>query len=150
MGFAAKFAEHLPQTVQSVRFLFEQYASGVPMKDIIGELTRRGVRGSRGGALTYNTFSRVLTNTTYIGQYKYKGNVVPDLAEPMIDADLFGRTQAVVKANAHAPAANKAEVDYLLQGKAFCGKCGWRVRARQERRDILLLCLRKPQKAPHL
>lgn len=30
----------------------------------------------------------------------------------------------MVKANAHAPAANKAEVDYLLQGKAFCGKCG--------------------------
>ena len=112
------------KTAPTVRFLFEQYASGVPMKEIIDELTRRGVRGSRGGALTYNTFSRVLTNTTYIGQYKYKGDVVPDLAEPMIDADLFERTQAVVKANAHAPAANKAEVDYLLQGKAFCGKCG--------------------------
>lgn len=112
------------KTAPTVRFLFEQYASGVPMKEIIDELTRRGVRGSRGGALTYNTFSRVLTNTTYIGQYKYKGDVVPDLAEPMIDVDLFERTQAVVKANAHAPAANKAEVDYLLQGKAFCGKCG--------------------------
>lgn len=112
------------KTAPTVRFLFEQYASGAPMKEIIDELTRRGVRGSRGGALTYNTFSRVLTNTTYIGQYKYKGDVVPDLAEPMIDADLFERTQAVVKANAHAPAANKAEVDYLLQGKAFCGKCG--------------------------
>lgn len=112
------------KTAPTVRFLFEQYASGVPMKEIIDELTRRGVRGSRGGALTYNTFSRVLTNTTYIGQYKYKGDVVPDLAEPMIDADLFERTQAVVKANAHAPAANKAEVNYLLQGKAFCGKCG--------------------------
>ena len=112
------------KTAPTVRFLFEQYASGVPMKEIIDELTRRGVRGSRGGALTYNTFSRVLTNTTYIGQYKYKGDVVPDLAEPMIDADLFERTQTVVKANAHAPAANKAEVDYLLQGKAFCGKCG--------------------------
>ena len=112
------------KTAPTVRFLFEQYASGVPMKEIIDELTRRGVRGSRGGALTYNTFSRVLTNTTYIGQYKYKGDVVPGLAEPMIDADLFERTQAVVKANAHAPAANKAEVDYLLQGKAFCGKCG--------------------------
>ena len=112
------------KTAPTVRFLFEQYASGVPMKEIIDELTRRGVRGSRGGALTYNTFSRVLTNTTYIGQYKYKGDVVPDLAEPMIDADLFERTRAVVKANAHAPAANKAEVDYLLQGKAFCGKCG--------------------------
>ena len=112
------------KTAPTVRFLFEQYASGVPMKEIIDELTRRGVRGSRGGALTYNTFSRVLTNTTYIGQYKYKGDAVPDLAEPMIDADLFERTQAVVKANAHAPAANKAEVDYLLQGKAFCGKCG--------------------------
>lgn len=107
-----------------IRYLFEQYASGVPMKEIIDELTRRGVRGSRGGALTYNTFSRALTNTTYIGQYKYNGEVVPGLAEQMIDKELFDKVQVVVKANAHAPAANKAEVEYLLQGKAFCGNCG--------------------------
>lgn len=107
-----------------IRYLFEQYASGVPMKEIIDELTRRGVRGSRGGALTYNTFSRALTNTTYIGEYRYAGEVVPGLAEPMIDKEVFEKAQMFVKANARAPAANKAEVEYLLQGKAFCGNCG--------------------------
>ncbi len=78
-----------------VRYLFEQYSSGVPMKEIIDELNRRGVRGSRGGALTYNTFSRVLTNTTYIGQYKYRGEVVPNLAEPMIDKETFDKDYAL-------------------------------------------------------
>ena len=107
-----------------VRYLFEQYSSGVPMKEIIDELNRRGVRGSRGGALTYNTFSRVLTNTTYIGQYKYRGEAVPNLAEPMIDKETFDKAQLFVKTNARAPAANKASIEYLLNGKAFCGECG--------------------------
>lgn len=107
-----------------IRYLFEQYAHGVPMKDIVDELKARGVRGTHGGALTYNTFSRVLTNTAYIGQYKYNNVVVPGLAEPMIDQALFEQAQIYVKANARAPAANKAEVEYLLQGKAFCGNCG--------------------------
>ena len=108
----------------AVRYLFDQYASGVPMKEIIDELTRRGVRGLRGGALNYNSFSRVLTNTVYIGEYRYNGEVVPGLAEPMIDRETFEKAQEFVKANAHAPAANKADVEYLLQGKAFCGYCG--------------------------
>lgn len=112
------------KTAWVVRYVFEQYASGTSMKEIIDELKQRGVRGARGGELTYTSFTRVLTNTTYIGKYVYSGAVVEGLAEPMIDEDIFNKAQIVVKANAHAPAANKADVEYLLQGKAFCGHCG--------------------------
>ena len=112
------------QKAPVIRYLFEQYASGTPMKAIIDELKRRGVRGSRGGALSYNTFSRVLVNPCYIGKYRYNGEIVPGLAEPMIDEATFERAQVMVARNAHAPAANKANVEYLLQGKVFCGHCG--------------------------
>lgn len=112
------------KTAPAIRYLFEQYAQGVPKKEIIDELNRRGVRGQRGRPLTYTSFQTALSNTVYIGQYKYSGQIVPGLAEPLIDQETFDKVQARLKAVARAPAAAKAKVDYLLQGKAYCGNCG--------------------------
>lgn len=112
------------KTAPTIRYLFEQYAEGVPMRKIIDELKKRGARSSRGSELTYTTFSKALMNTAYIGKYRYAGEIIEGLAEPMIDEDTFARVQMQVKANSRAPAANKAAVEYLLQGKAFCGHCG--------------------------
>lgn len=112
------------KTAPIVRYVFEQYAQGAPMKEIIDELKQRGIRGARGGELSYTTFSRTITNPTYIGKFTYNGEVVENLAEAMIGEDTFAKVQALVKANARAPAANKAKVEYLLQGKAYCGSCG--------------------------
>lgn len=112
------------KTAPVIRYLFEQYAAGVSMRTILEELTRRGVRGPHGRALTPSTFSRALTNTAYIGEYRYKGEVIPGLAEPLIGRETFERAQQFVKAHARAPAAAKASVEYLLHGKVFCGPCG--------------------------
>lgn len=112
------------KTAPVIRYVFEQYAAGVRMKEIIDELKKRGVRGSKGGELSYNTFTRALTNPTYIGQYTYKGQLVPDMAERMIDDETFEKVQMLVKARSRAPAAGKATVEYMLQGKAYCGHCG--------------------------
>lgn len=112
------------KTAPMVRYMFEQYAQGTSKKKIIEELNRRGYRSRSGGPLTTNSMSHVLPNTCYIGQYKYKGETVPGLAEPMIDAELFDRVQVRLAATARAPAAKKAKVTYLLTGKAYCGYCG--------------------------
>lgn len=112
------------KTAPAIRYAFEQYAQGVPKKEIIDELNRRGFRSKGGTPLTYTTFQRALSNTVYIGQYKYNGEVVPNLAEQLIDNDTFDKVQTRLKLTARAPAAGKAKVDYLLQGKAFCGYCG--------------------------
>ncbi len=112
------------KTAPIIRYVFEQYAQGIPMKKIIDELKRRGVRSSRGGELTYTTFSRAITNPVYIGNFTYKGEVIDGVAQALVDEDVFNQAQIIVKANAHAPAANKANVEYMLQGKAFCGHCG--------------------------
>lgn len=107
-----------------IRYVFEQYAQGVPKKEIIDELNRRGIRNRNGKSLTYSAFQRALSNTTYIGQYKYRGVVMEGLAQPMIDEETFRKVQERLKLVARAPAANKARVDYQLQGKVFCGECG--------------------------
>jgi len=108
----------------AIRYLFEQYAQGVPKKEIIDELNRRGFRSKSGKPLTYTTFARALPNSVYIGEYRYGGEVVPGLAEQLIDREIFEKVQRRLKAVSRAPAAGKATVDYLLQGKAFCGYCG--------------------------
>lgn len=112
------------KSAAGVRYMFEQYANGVPKKEIIEELNRRGYRTRYGKPLTSSSMSHVLGNTCYIGQYKYKGEIIPGLAEPLIDEKLFNRVQVRLAAVARAPAAKKAKVSYLLQGKAYCGYCG--------------------------
>ena len=116
-----------PSTAPAIRYLFDRYSNGTAMKAIIDELNRRGYRGAKGGLLTYSTFYRALTNPIYIGKYRYKGNLIENIAQPMIDEDTFQKVQEMVRRNARAPAANKAAVSYLLQGKAFCGHCGSRM-----------------------
>lgn len=107
-----------------VRYMFEQYAAGVSKKEIIDELNRRGYRGRFGKPLTHNSMTHVLPNSVYVGRYAYNGEVVPGLAEPMIDEELFEKVQQRLKLTAKAPAAKKAVVSYLLAGKVYCGQCG--------------------------
>lgn len=107
-----------------IRYLFEQYAAGVPKREIIDALNARGAKNSKGNSLRISSFQLALKNRTYIGQFTYNGEVVPGAAQPLVDEITFQKVQDRLKAVAHAPAATKAPVEYLLQGKAFCGCCG--------------------------
>ena len=112
------------RTAPMVRYMFDQYAAGVPKKTIVDELNKHGYRARSGKPLGIHSMSRILHNTVYIGQYKYDGQEVPGLAEPLIDPDVFAKVQEKLKMMARAPAVRKAKVSYLLQGKCFCGHCG--------------------------
>lgn len=115
---------HDEKTVPLVRYVFEQYASGVPKKEIVDELTKRGVKSPRGAVLSATSFQTMLTNPVYIGKYTRAGVVYEDCAEPIITQELFDRVQLRLAARKRAPAALRAREEYLLQGKAFCGHCG--------------------------
>ena len=112
------------KTAPLVRWVFEQYAAGVPKKEIVEELNRRGLRNRRGGPYGMTAFQDTLRLRTYIGEHMYNGAVVPGLAEPIVSRELFDKVQERIAAAARAPAARKAKVPYILQGKVFCGLCG--------------------------
>lgn len=112
------------KTAPFVRYVFEQYAAGVPKKQIIDTVNERGMRTRRGGPITYASFGTMLKNPAYIGKFTYKGEVVPELAERLIDDDTFQSVQEKLRSNAKAPGASTAKTQYLLSGKAFCGHCG--------------------------
>ena len=112
------------KTAPTVRYIFERYAAGETKASIIRELEKKGIRTYYGKPLTYASFNSVLRNQAYIGKSMYKGEVVEGLSEPLIEEELFWKVQEQIKKRAHAPAASKAKVEYLLSGKVFCGTCG--------------------------
>ena len=69
-------------------------------------------------------FQHLLNNRRYIGEYTYRDIVVPDGIPAIVPQDLFDRVQEKLAKNKKAPARHKAEDDYLLTTKLFCGYCG--------------------------
>ena len=109
----------------AVRYAFQQYAAGIPKKQILDELNAKGYRNQKGTALTLSSFQGIFKNTAYIGTRIYNGQ---EMACPrIVDDATFQKVQERLAAVKRAPAESKATVEYLLRGKAFCGYCGARM-----------------------
>ena len=106
-----------------IRYAFQAYADGVPKKVIVTEMNRRGWKTNEGNSFTINSLTAALRNRKYIGEYYFNGERI-DGYPVLIDPEIFERVQKRLDANKHAPATQKAAVDYLLYGKAYCGHCG--------------------------
>lgn len=74
--------------------------------------------------MSYNMIQYMLTNRKYIGEYRYNDIVIEDAVPAIISKDLFERVSRRMEKNARALARHKAEDDYLLTTKLFCGRCG--------------------------
>ena len=110
-----------------IQYAFEQYAKGIPKKQIIAELSAKGIKNYYGRPLGISSFSSALRNKKYIGIYMYGGVESIGACPALIDEKLFNDVQVKLTARSHAPASKKARNDYLLQGKAYCGMCGARI-----------------------
>jgi len=75
-------------------------------------------------AETFNTIQHMLNNRRYIGELKYRDVLIPDAIPSIVSAELFNDVQEKMLKNKKAPARRKAEDDYLLTTKLFCGYCG--------------------------
>lgn len=117
-----------------MREIFERYADGEMIKDIIEDMNARGVgilvkMKKKSGKkayirpLGYNNVRRMLSNRKYIGEYKFKDIVVENGIPAIISKDLFDKVQKRIAVNTRAPAIHKAKETYLLSTKIFCGKC---------------------------
>lgn len=107
-----------------VRHIFQSYASGKRVADICRELNALGIRTSRGAEFNKNSLRTMLHNEKYIGVYKCQDIRLEDMIPPIISKELFQQVQDLLEKNKKAPASAKAKVDYMLSGKAYCGKCG--------------------------
>jgi hypothetical protein len=102
--------------------MFTMYDQGSTMLELVNLLNERGFRTSRGGRFTLNIIERLLKNSRYMGEYRYRDIVHPDGIPAIVPKDLFDRVQERREKNKKAPARRKAEDDYILTTKLFCGK----------------------------
>ena len=113
------------KTAPTVRLLFDMYAKGNTVAEIVTELNSRGLRTLRGGKFTKNSLHSMLKNEKYIGVYTYKDVVRIEGGVPaIIDVETFAKVQEMLKVNKRTPARTWNRADYILTDKLFCGHCG--------------------------
>lgn len=108
----------------AIRYLFEEYANGKSKKQIIDELNAMGYRTKSGKKFDYHSFQNTMSNKKYIGVFD-NGEIQNDGYYPaIIEREVFDKVQLKLKEHKQTTATQKAKVEYLLTGKAFCGHCG--------------------------
>ncbi len=113
-----------PLTAPLVQEIYTRFEKGEGIRDIKASFDERGLKTRKGKSFTIGSISLILKNRKYIGEYKYGETIIPDGIPAIIEKELFERVQVRMNANKKAPAKYKAEEEYLLTTKLYCGDCG--------------------------
>ena len=108
-------------TAEVVRFVFAQYAKGVCVREIIEDLTKKGVL-YKGKPFAKNTIYGILRNEKYSGIYKHGDEVIENMYPQIVPQDTFEIVRAKVEKNRFGK--KSVRVTYLLRNKVKCGYCG--------------------------
>lgn len=109
---------------EAVRLIFTMYAEGAKLEDIANALNMKGYKNSMGRAFCKDSFSRILCNQEYLGNYVFGDTVIEGAIPQIIDKDLFERAVKRKTSSANHHPHNKARESYIFTGKIFCGHCG--------------------------
>jgi len=118
-----------------VREIFAMYQDERSDLAVVQELNRRGVprktwtgrngKPSGGGPWTRPNLTLLLTNAHYVGKVKFKGEVYAGEQEPIIDMDMWSKTQSLLRRNIRkAGSTVRHRNSALLKGLLKCGSCG--------------------------
>ena len=105
------------ETTEVVHYIFEQYSLGVYVKDIIANLTARGIL-NRGKPFARNTVYNILKNEKYSGIYRYGDEVFENMYPQIVPQEIFDRVRSKINANKYGK--RSVEVVYLLRHKLKC------------------------------
>ena len=120
-----RYYEIDPLTAPIVLEIFTRYADGQTVKEISDELNSRGVfTNTRYKYTNKASMHNLLKNRRYVGEYRYGDIVTPGGMPAIISHDIFNKVQERMEKNKHKPAAMKADEEYILTTKIFCGKDG--------------------------
>lgn len=111
------------ETAPVVKEIFELYAGGKKVEEILGYLESRQMKSVRGNSYNKSSLLRWLRNKNYIGVYTFKDIEVPDGMPRIVSDELFEQVQRRLGKNKASPARAKAKEEYILTTKLFCGKC---------------------------
>ena len=104
-----------------VRYIFQQYAQGVNAKDILADITAKGVT-HYGKPIPLNTLYNMLRLKKYIGIYHCANKDYTNIFPPIVPVELFNEVGRILESNKKGSKSN--DVEFLLKGKLLCGHCG--------------------------
>lgn len=120
-----------PDTAPIVQRIYHAYADGTPMQRICDDLAADGIKSIHGKTMTVNSLRRILTNRSYIGEYRWGEYVIPDGMPRIIDDGTFDKVQKRLAENKHGGKRAQRKLDpsveiedYWLTGHVYCGICG--------------------------
>ena len=97
-----------------VKYIFERYYGGKIVREIIEELTARGVL-YKNKPFVPQTVYKMLVNEKYIGITKYNGEVFDNIYPPIIDKSLFDAIQKKLAVN--KTGKRSVNTTFLLRNK---------------------------------
>ena len=109
------------EQAKNVRYMFEQFAKGVYVREIIEALTARGVT-YHGKPFAKNTVYNILKNEKYCGVYHHGEERIDNMYPQIVPDEIFERVRNITESNKHGK--RSVEVTYLLRHKLVCGYCG--------------------------
>ena len=106
--------------------IFEAYAAGNRIPDIVRELDDKGIK-NRGNPFTVNSIYFMLQQEKYTGVYNFNGETFTHIYPAIIPKELFQIVRKRIDKN--KTGKHVVGVDYILMGKCFCGYCGHKLRS---------------------
>ncbi len=109
-----------------VRYIFEQYACGLYVRNIIYDLTEKGIM-YLGEPFEKNIVYNILKNEKYAGIYRVNGQVYENMFPRIVSNETYEKVRAKIQKNQYGKRSVK--VTYLLRHKLKCGYCGQSINA---------------------
>ena len=117
-------------TAPIVQRIFREYLEGKPKQRIADDLNAAGLRYISGKPFALSSISRILSNRSYIGEYKWGAYTIPDAIPCLIDDDTFKQVQERIKLNSRGGTGarkrlhNEQAASFDLSAHTYCGYCG--------------------------
>ena len=127
------------QEAETVRIIFNEYASGKGYKAIANKINKLGHKTKKGNDFSIVSIKDILTNPVYIGKIRYnlrqdwsekrRRNINPNpiitdgIHESIIEESLWDKVQAIMESKKGKP-SRIYDGEYPLTGILRCPKCG--------------------------
>jgi len=111
-------------TVDLAKGIFDKYASGLTMSEIVADLNERGSRTRTGKPWGVENVRKILKNERYTGIYILGDIRVAGGMPQIISRETWEKVQDMMVRNKKSPNHSWSRSDFLLTGKIFCGECG--------------------------
>ncbi len=109
-----------------VRYIYQEYARGLFVKNIVAALTAKGIFYN-GKPFANNMVYHILSNERYSGVYHHNGEEFTNIYPAIVEREIFDVVRKKVLRNKHG--RKSVNVTYLLRNKITCGYCGRAVNA---------------------